>query len=236
MRLRWLNRARTCVRACVRACVRVCACARVCVRVCVCVIVCVCVCVCDSGLQQRWRTHQRPSTPPPSARLTCAGLVLCCILLIAAVAVPMLCATVTDAAAVVRLALTPLSAALLPCSLAICARNRTRDLASTRVAAVLLAFAAALISPISFASSRLRASSSRSRSRVPLRISRCEVRTVSALCGVCAGCVGMHAHGGTLTSRRLCQQSKPPMPCATRLTLYIRLLAKQAHHGGCAGT
>lgn len=88
-------------------------------------------------------------------------------------------ATVVAAAAVVRFVLTPLKLAEEPCNLAIWLLNRTSDLASTRVAGWLLALAAALISAISFCSSRLSAISSRSRSLTPFLISRCELRTVS---------------------------------------------------------
>jgi hypothetical protein len=66
------------------------------------------------------------------------------------------------AARTVRFVPTPLSCAALPRSVAIWLRSRTRLLASTRVAAWLLALAAALMSLISFCSSRCSASTSRS--------------------------------------------------------------------------
>lgn len=64
----------------------------------------------------------------------------------------------------VRFVETPLRFAALPWSFAICARSRIRDLARIFMLAWLLAFAAALISLMSFCSSVLSPISSRSRS------------------------------------------------------------------------
>ena len=102
--------------------------------------------------------------------------------------------------------LTPLSCPMLACSLASCARNLIRDLASCFAPAVLPFAAACLISLVNFCSSRFRTNTSRSMSVVPhnhvsqasvlkcvknslskyhepltlLPISLCELRTCSA--------------------------------------------------------
>ena len=62
--------------------------------------------------------------------------------------------------------LTPLSCPILACSLASCARNLIRDLASCFAPAVLPFAAACLISLVSFCSSRFRTNTSRSMSVV----------------------------------------------------------------------